>query len=184
MMERFLPHSDSVTQSIADRRSVMKINGIVTLSLGAALMANAAAAVDLIEGSEFDLEPAKVLSQQVATIHQEGYGNDAVILQKGGYNNAYVAQHGIDNNAVVSQIGRGHDARVVQSGAQLEASILQYGYAHDASIVQSGYGKEAAIVQHGSYGSAGIHQLGTSQGSPITVTQFARGRAAVQIYQY
>lgn len=156
----------------------------VTLFSGAVALSQVAAAVDLIESSELDLQPSQSLPQQSAKIHQEGYGNDATILQQGSYNGTDVAQHGIDNIALVSQLGQAHGARVIQSGAQLEASIRQHGYGHDASIVQSGYGKEAAITQHGGYGSAGIHQLGSGQSTPVSVTQFSRGRAAVHIYQY
>ena len=83
-----------------------------------------------------------------------------------------------------SLIKYANNAQAIQSGVLLEASILQHGYGHDASIVQAGYGKEATINQHGFYGSAEIHQLSQQRTSPVTITQFSRGQASVQVYQY
>lgn len=179
------PYTDTVTERKIARVSAMKKNGIVTFIVGMALIvAQSSLAGDLMPSSELDVESSGVASRQVATIYQAGQGNEATILQQGSHNGSHIMQQGFANVASTRQAGHANEARVVQSGAHLEASILQNGLGHDAGIVQVGYGKEATIHQHGAYGTAEIHQLGTHRTSPITITQFSRGQAAVQVYRY
>lgn len=144
-----------------------------------------AMATDLTEHSELLPQGHTTTDlEQLSTISQYGYGNDALIVQLGEINTASINQLGFFNRAMASQRGSQNEARILQEGRYLKASIVQNGSGHEAGIIQQGYGKEAAITQHGIYGQASIQQLGNSHASPVAITQFSRGRANVQVIQH
>lgn len=138
---------------------------------------------DLAIGSELDSYSGVSRGDQAVMIEQSGVGNRADTRQYGSGNGVAIGQSGRANHAVAMQAGSANEASILQSGGYLSAEINQQGVGHSADIAQSGYHKQATINQQGAYGNAEIVQLGRSS-TPVSITQYARGRMSVQVVQH
>ncbi len=162
----------------------MKTSALALL-LGSCFMAHIAMAEDLAIGSELEPSSAAAYRQggNALELQQEGAFNHAGSYQWGQSNTAIVAQSGHANVAQTTQRGYANEAAILQSGSYLHADITQSGIGHDAEIIQSGYAKEASIDQQGIAGNVRVVQLSSSN-TPVTVTQYAKGRMNVQVIQH
>ncbi|MCE3027129.1 hypothetical protein [Salinicola sp. DM10] len=88
----------------------------------------------------------------VASIHQSGYDNDALIDQRGDFNDGVIDQNGNSLDAKLLQQGSGYDAKINQRGANGAVTIQQSGTGHRAITVdqlsRSGSGATATIVTY------------------------------------
>ncbi|MBS9404253.1 hypothetical protein KG088_11480 [Halomonas sp. TRM85114] len=170
---------------IQARTSMKALQPFVHLACVAMLGFSAtASALDLHQASELAQGNAAYSFGNVAVTDQHGNRQDSTIRQSGMNNDSLVMQDGVGNRALSVQSGSGHGARILQSGGYLEGSIVQYGQGHEANLLQQGYGKEANIIQGGVRGRVDVMQLNASRGTPVEVTQFSRGKAAIQVIQH
>lgn len=98
-----------------------------------------------------------------------GYGNQALIGQRGNDNTAVFSQRGSGNTLDIHQSGDDNTALVAQGGSGNSASVEQQGFGNTALIAQKGRRNVAQISQSGTDRSAGIVQ--NASGMAIKVTQ-------------
>ena len=163
----------------AFRRSLLSLACLAALGVSVSV-----SALDVHQTSELATQDSAYSTGSVAITEQSGFGHVSRIQQSGSNNESQIIQDGRVNRALVMQSGAGHDARLLQSGGYLEGSIVQYGQGHEANLVQKGYGKEAHIIQSGVRGRVDVMQVNASRGTPVEVTQFSRGKAAIQVIQH
>lgn len=94
--------------------------------------------------------------RNVATIAQDGNGNNAEAAQNGLGNNLVIRQSGTNNSSVIRQGGYNLSAESAQAGSGLGVIITQNGAAGDIRVQQVAPGASGAIIQRSGPGAVTV----------------------------